>query len=43
MLKAALDFPPDTAYCQANLGISCYQPAQYQKAYNLGAAVQEAA
>jgi subtilase family serine protease len=35
VLKAALDFPPDTAYCQANLGISCYQPAQYQKAYNL--------
>lgn len=30
-----LAFPPDTAYCQANLGISCYSPVQYEKAYNL--------
>jgi subtilase family serine protease len=35
VVKATLSFPPDTAYCQVNLGISCYQPAQYQQAYNL--------
>ena len=27
--------PPDTAFCQQKLGISCYRPAQIQKAYNL--------
>jgi subtilase family serine protease len=27
--------PPDTAFCLANLGIHCYQPAQLSKAYNL--------
>jgi subtilase family serine protease len=31
----ALSFPPDTAFCRANLGISCYQPFQIQKAYDL--------
>jgi subtilase family serine protease len=31
----ALSFPPTTAYCQANFGISCYWPAQFQKHYNL--------
>lgn len=35
VLAQTLSFPPDTAYCQANLGISCYSPVQYQKAYNL--------
>ena len=34
ILANTLAFPPDTAYCQANLGISCYSPIQYQKAYN---------
>src|SRR5438105_7119772 len=27
--------PPTTAYCRLNLGISCYQPFQLQKAYDL--------
>jgi subtilase family serine protease len=27
--------PPTTATCQAQIGISCYSPAQYQKAYDL--------
>ena len=31
-----LTFPPDTNYCLQNLGIHCYQPAQFQKAYDLG-------
>jgi subtilase family serine protease len=35
VLAANLSFPPDTAYCQANLGISCYSPIQYQRAYDL--------
>jgi subtilase family serine protease len=35
ILGPALSFPPDTNYCQTHLGISCYQPAQFQKAYNL--------
>jgi subtilase family serine protease len=35
VLSTTLSFPPDTAYCRANLGISCYQPAQFQQAYNL--------
>jgi subtilase family serine protease len=35
VVNATLSFPPDTQYCQTNLGISCYQPAQYQQAYNL--------
>lgn len=34
-LGPALKFPPDTTYCRTNLGISCYQPAQLQKAYDL--------
>jgi subtilase family serine protease len=32
---ANLSFPPDTNFCRTNLGISCYQPFQIQKAYNL--------
>jgi subtilase family serine protease len=35
VLTATLSFPPDTTYCRTHLGISCYQPAQFQKAYNL--------
>ena len=35
VLAQTLAFPPDTAYCQANLGISCYSPVQYERAYNL--------
>src|SRR5438105_3495437 len=31
----ALKDPPTTAFCRANLHISCYRPAQIQKAYNL--------
>jgi subtilase family serine protease len=31
----SLSFPPTTAYCQANFGISCYWPAQFQQHYNL--------
>ncbi len=30
-----LAFPPTTAFCLANLGIHCYQPAQLTKAYDL--------
>lgn len=32
----ALSFPPTTDYCLAHFHISCYQPAQFQKHYNLG-------
>jgi subtilase family serine protease len=35
VLDTTLSFPPDTQYCQTNLHISCYQPAQLQQAYNL--------
>ena len=35
ILKTTLSFPPDTTYCRTKIGISCYQPAQFQKAYNL--------
>ena len=28
--------PPTTADCEAQLGIACYAPFQFQKAYNLG-------
>jgi subtilase family serine protease len=35
VLAANLSFPPDTAYCQSHLGISCYSPIQYQRAYDL--------
>jgi subtilase family serine protease len=34
--RHTLSFPPDTAYCQAHFGISCYQPAQFQRAYDMG-------
>ena len=27
--------PTTTAYCEANFGIACYEPAQLQRAYNL--------
>jgi subtilase family serine protease len=30
-----LSFPPTTSQCLALLGIRCYQPAQFAKAYNL--------
>jgi subtilase family serine protease len=33
--RGGLKDPPDTAFCQANLGIACYRPGQIQKAYNL--------
>src|SRR3981081_4658299 len=33
--RGGLVDPPDTAFCQQNLGIACYRPAQIQKAYNL--------
>jgi subtilase family serine protease len=35
VLSTALSFPPDTAWCVANLKRPCYEPAQFQKAYNL--------
>ncbi|HEV7206508.1 MAG TPA: S53 family peptidase [Jatrophihabitans sp.] len=35
VLAHTLAFPPDTAYCQQHLGINCYSPVQYQKAYDL--------
>lgn len=35
ILAGSLATPPDTAYCRANLGISCYSPIQYQRAYDL--------
>ena len=35
VLAQTLAFPPDTAYCQANIGISCYSPIQYRQAYDL--------
>lgn len=35
VLAQSLAFPPDTAYCQTNLGISCYSPIQYRQAYDL--------
>jgi subtilase family serine protease len=35
VLAANLTFPPDTAYCRTNLGISCYSPVQYQQAYDV--------
>lgn len=35
VLKSTLSFPPSTAYCRKFVGIACYNPRQYQKAYNL--------
>jgi subtilase family serine protease len=35
VLGSSLQNPPDTAYCLAHLFIACYEPKQYQKAYNL--------
>jgi subtilase family serine protease len=35
ILGPRLSFPPTTAFCQANFGISCYEPAQFQQAYDL--------
>jgi subtilase family serine protease len=29
-----LTFPPTTSYCLLNLGFRCYQPPQFEKAYN---------
>jgi subtilase family serine protease len=31
-----LSFPPTTSYCLTNFGYHCYQPSQFEKAYNLG-------
>lgn len=30
-----LSFPPNTSYCLQNFGFHCYQPFQFQKAYDL--------
>lgn len=35
VLGPALSFPPDTNFCRTVLKISCYQPAQFQAAYDL--------
>jgi subtilase family serine protease len=35
VLAAHFSSPPDDAICQADYGIDCYQPAQYQQAYDL--------
>ncbi|HEU5269615.1 MAG TPA: S53 family peptidase [Jatrophihabitans sp.] len=35
VLAQTLAFPPDTAYCRTNIGISCYSPIQYRQAYDL--------
>ena len=35
MLSTTLSFPPSTDYCRQNLQLSCYQPAQFQQAYDL--------
>jgi subtilase family serine protease len=35
ILGAGLTFPPDTNYCLAHFGLHCYQPAQFQTAYDL--------
>jgi len=35
VLKATLSFPPTTDFCVTNFGIHCYNPNQYEKAYNL--------
>ena len=35
VLAQTLSFPPDTAYCRTNIGISCYSPIQYRQAYDL--------
>lgn len=35
VLKTTLATPPDTAYCQTHIGISCYSPIQMQQAYHL--------
>jgi subtilase family serine protease len=31
-----LSSPPTTSYCLAHFGYHCYQPSQFEKAYNLG-------
>jgi subtilase family serine protease len=33
--RQSLTFPPDTAWCRANLHRACYRPAQLQHAYGL--------
>jgi subtilase family serine protease len=35
VLKATLSFPPTTDFCLNYYGIHCYNPNQYEKAYNL--------
>ena len=37
ILSKTLATPPTTAFCLANLGIHCYNPAQLDQAYNLNA------
>jgi subtilase family serine protease len=41
IVGAGLQNPPDTAFCLANLGISCYEPKQYRAAYNLAPLYEE--
>ena len=33
---SALSSPPSTSACERTLGIACYEPAQIQRAYDLG-------
>jgi subtilase family serine protease len=40
-LKTDLSFPPTTADCEALFGIACYQPAQFQQAYDMNALYSE--
>jgi subtilase family serine protease len=35
VLQTLLTDPPDTQFCQQQLGVACYRPAQIQTAYNL--------
>ncbi len=35
IMARTLAFPPTTAYCQQNIGINCYSPVPYQRAYDL--------
>jgi subtilase family serine protease len=34
-LGAGSSQPPTNAYCEANYGITCYQPSQFQQAYDM--------
>jgi subtilase family serine protease len=35
-IGSALSGPPSTSACEKSVGIACYEPAQIQRAYNLG-------